>query len=308
MENLNILSINGGGIRGLIALKQLVRLEEICGMKLNEKFKFISGTSTGGIIAVLLADGKSAQELLDLYIQHSSKIFKKRFLRFGIFGSKYSSVYFEKLIHNYVGDRKLSDIKIDVTIPVCNETVGELVFFKSRKAREDSAYDFLLKDVIRSSASVPYLFKPHEICGEYYVDGGVVISNPSLITSTEAEKFARYDKTNIRINCFSISTGPVDDPFTKEVILVGLFKKARRTLDMLLKNQDKITDYFLCQHFENTKGVYMRCDSFINKSDGSINNVSPNNILNMFTDGDMSSFRNRTMMIKFHVETLNKRD
>ena len=77
MENkpFKILSIDGGGIKGLYSASVIARLEEKSGRKSGECFDMICGTSTGGIIALGLASGKSAQELVDLYYEQGNKIF-----------------------------------------------------------------------------------------------------------------------------------------------------------------------------------------------------------------------------------------
>lgn len=304
MKNLNILSINGGGIRGLIALQQLVKLEEICGVKLNEKFHLISGTSTGGIIAVMLAIGKSPKELLKIYTEHGDKIFEKRFLRFGIFTAKYGSTYFEKLIESYVGNMRLSDLSNDITIPAYNASKEELVLFKSKKARENSSHDFYLRDVIRATASAPSFFKAHKIDGDYYIDGGMIINNPAQITFTEARKLNKVLPEPQRINCIAFSTGTIKDPLTENKVSAGMLGWASPSVNMLLKNQDKVTHYFLTEMFQEENGLYMRCDSFVDKSDGSIDNARRENINNMLKDGETSAWRNKTMMVEFHNKTL----
>lgn len=303
-KNLNILSINGGGIRGLIALKQLVELERICQMPLNKKFQLISGTSTGGIIAVMLSIGKPAKELLEIYTKHGDNIFKKRFLRFGVFTAKYDSTYFEELIYKFVGDMRLSDVAVDITIPAYNITREEMVLFKSKKAREDSRHDFYLRDVIRATASAPSFFKAHKIDGDYYIDGGMIINNPAQITFTEARKANKTLLSPKKINCIAFSTGTLKSKFTDETASAGMLGWASPSVNLLLKNQDQVTHYFLNEMFTEEPGVYLRCDSYVDKSDGSIDNANKKNIEAMLIDGDTSSWRNRTAMVKFHLDTL----
>ena len=72
-----ILSFDGGGIRGVISVVFLQKLQEATGMQLGEKADMLAGTSTGSIIAGALAVGMTAEEILDFYMQKSENIFKE---------------------------------------------------------------------------------------------------------------------------------------------------------------------------------------------------------------------------------------
>ena len=74
-----ILSIDGGGIKGIAPASFLANIEERTGKKIIDYFDLIVGTSTGGIIALGLGLGFSAREILSLYIDNGEKIFKKQF-------------------------------------------------------------------------------------------------------------------------------------------------------------------------------------------------------------------------------------
>ena len=73
-----ILSLDGGGIRGILTLQMLKKIEEIAGIPCFELFDMVAGTSTGGIIAGLIASGKNAIEIESLYVKLVRKVFKKR--------------------------------------------------------------------------------------------------------------------------------------------------------------------------------------------------------------------------------------
>ncbi len=70
-----ILTIDGGGIKGLYSASILARIEEKTGKKIGDHFDMICGTSTGGLIALALSKGISAQEIADMYFNEGSKIF-----------------------------------------------------------------------------------------------------------------------------------------------------------------------------------------------------------------------------------------
>lgn len=77
-DNRLILSLDGGGIRGIMTLQLLRKLEETAGMACYKFCDMVAGTSTGGIIAGLIALGKSATDIEKLYVKLVKKVFKKR--------------------------------------------------------------------------------------------------------------------------------------------------------------------------------------------------------------------------------------
>ena len=290
MKIANILSIDGGGIRGIIALEQLLVMEKLIDVPLYKYFDYIVGTSTGSIVAVLLSIGYSASDLLDLYYIHGSNIFDKKFFRFGITRPKYSDKYFNEILYKYVGDKTLSDCKTNIIIPAYNGSKSRIKLFKSSKSSIDN---YSLFDVIRSSSSAPTFFSPWEINGDLFIDGGLVANNPSVISLIEAIK-SGYEYFNI----ISFSTG--DKPKSiEDKVGYGILGMASPTVDILFSEQAKTTDYVLDKLFElnpnlmnRSMGLYTRCLSIIEKSSGEIDDASPNNIKNMMCDGKLSASNN----------------
>ncbi len=297
MKNYNILSLDGGGIRGLILLEQLVVLENILGTNIRNKFDLISGTSTGGIIAVLLSLGYSASDLLSIYTIHGENIFKKHFWRFGLFMPKYDDKYFNDLIKKYVDNKELKDLSTDVIIIGYNATLNDKIIFKSKLAKENNTYNYSLFDVIRTTASAPTFFKPYKLRdNNFYVDGGLVINNPTLVSWIEALK---YNEKETKINILSFSTGINIKTKLKKYILGGLLNWVKPTVDILLTQQSLIVDYVTSQLFGREPGIYMRCKSIIDKSNGKIDDTSKSNIENMILDGKNSAELNIEKMKTF---------
>jgi uncharacterized protein len=79
-KNVNILSIDGGGIRGIFAARYLSRIEEDIKRPIHNYFDLITGTSTGGIIALALANGVPARDIEELYAKNGKDIFKPKSL------------------------------------------------------------------------------------------------------------------------------------------------------------------------------------------------------------------------------------
>lgn len=296
-KNYNILSLDGGGIRGIMLLHQLVDLEKKLDRPLHETFDLISGTSTGAIVAVLLGLGHTAENILNIYLKHSYKIFKKHFFRFGIFRPRYDDTYFNNLILKFVSTKTLKDLLCDVIVPAYNATKKEKIIFKSKKAKVDLSYDYKLFDVIRSSVSAQTFFKPHKIGSSYFIDGGMVINNPTLISYIET---LGYDIKYDCINILSYSTGIKEAIIDKYTISGGLLNWAQPTFDILLAEQSQMIDYEMKVMGLNYKNLnYIRCESYVLNSSGKICDVSKKNIENLKADGVLSTINNELLVEMF---------
>lgn len=298
----NILSLDGGGYRGLALLVQLVKFEKkFNGKKYCEMFDYIAGTSTGGIIAVMLSVGYTAKEILDLYLIYGEDIFNKEFLRFGLFKSKYSDKNLNNILDKYLGDKKLSDCKSIILIPSYNVSKREQILFKSNKSNEK---DYKLIDVTRSTASAPTYFDAWVIDNEYYIDGGLVTNNPSLMVLFEAIK---NSEPNTRYNLLSFSTGYQNKEIKEKDLNGGIINGIDDVIDITLREQSKTVDYILNQIFKTLSqqlvgrnlGSYLRCETEIKLSSGKIDDTSKSNVINMIKDGSNSYEKNKHNLNNF---------
>ncbi|MEX1222419.1 MAG: CBASS cGAMP-activated phospholipase [Idiomarina sp.] len=191
-----ILSLNGGGVRGLFTISVLAEIERILeeennrvDVKIGEYFDLITGTSIGGLLALALASGKSARELEKVFREEASKIFpplsKCRKAWRKLFGAAYSSEPLRNVVQSMVGeDTRFHDLGIRVMIPAINLSTGKPQFFKTA---HNSAFsrDGRLKliDAAMATSAAPTYFRPYycEDLSAYFVDGGLVANNPSLI-------------------------------------------------------------------------------------------------------------------------------
>lgn len=298
MANYNILSIDGGGLRGLIVLEQLRVLETLIKMPLNKYFHLISGTSTGGIIAAMLSLGYSVDDISLLYLKHGNKIFNKKWFKYGIFKPKYNDKYFNNILKEYMGYKSLKDLNNDLLIVAYNATNKEKKIFKSSKAKINEHDNLPLFDVVRASASAPTYFKPYKIYGgnNYYIDGGLVINNPSMISWVEALNMNNNDK---KINIISFSTGDQVDTIKKGTFKGGILSWAIPSVDILLAEQSQITDYHMEQLYKRESGIYTRCNSFVKYSSGKLDDSSEKNIQAMLKDGMRSANINYDVIKNF---------
>lgn len=216
-ERLKILSIDGGGIRGILPLFFLAKLEEMTGKRTYEMFDVIAGTSTGGMIAMALSVA-SAQDILDLYMKYGDKIFVRNYKPFG---PKYSSKNRRAIFRNFFGDKKLSDAKVP-TIVTAWEINRDKAYHLYSKWPVDKIFshehlDMLMSDAALGTSAAPTYFEPETIrpfrvdgvrSNDTYtfVDGGVFANNPAMIALNYA--MTLYPNVNRdKIDLLSLGTG-----------------------------------------------------------------------------------------------------
>lgn len=227
-KSFNILSVDGGGIRGIYPARFLCELEEELSRsgkdaRLCDYFDLICGTSTGGIIALGLALGMPAQEILELYRKNASKIFDRKPLRFGIFQSTYSADFLHDLLKDTFskyspnGDTRLGHARTRVCIPTYNSGAGKANVYKTahhEKLFRD--YQIPAYHVALSTAAAPVFFPPHsfkytpvdsenKVEVKMNIDGGVIANNPTHIGIVEAHNTLGVPLSEIRV--LSLGTG-----------------------------------------------------------------------------------------------------
>ncbi len=201
-----ILALDGGGIRGMLTLQILRRIESVlrerCGgdpeFRLSDYFDLIGGTSTGSIIAAALAMGYSVDELDKLYRDLGNKVFEKGILSFGILKAKFPSGPLHEVLRAQFDDEKLGGDairtglaimtkRIDTASPwiVHNHPRGKF-FKRDQPTGGVPNADFLVRQVVRASTAAPHYFEPEYIgiadgLEGAFVDGGISPhNNPAL--------------------------------------------------------------------------------------------------------------------------------
>ncbi len=183
-----VLSVDGGGIRGILPARFIQALETAAGKPADKLFDLIAGTSTGGIIAVGLASGITAKALGDFYIQRGPAIFHSGLLgkADALTGSIYSAIPLETALKDILGNAWLSEIKdVEVLVPAYCLSIPDAFMFRTWRARApNAAEDFLLRDVARCTSAAPIYFPKavvQNMKGDTFemVDGGVFANNPS---------------------------------------------------------------------------------------------------------------------------------
>ncbi len=211
-----ILSIDGGGIRGIYPAHILKCIEEKLQINLNDTFDMITGTSTGSIIAAGIAANTSTNDIQNLYRLHGSKIFQKKdffwphkkskSLIQPMFDSIYDTQHLESVLLDVFQDTRLEDINKPLILPATDIGNGCVHVFKSAYSKDFTRDNkVLVKDAVLASCSAPSYFNPHKVNEYLLADGGLWANNPSLVAVIDANKRLEVSFNDIRV--LSIGTG-----------------------------------------------------------------------------------------------------
>jgi predicted acylesterase/phospholipase RssA len=209
-----IISLDGGGIRGILTLQLLKKIEEIAGIPCYELCDMVAGTSTGAIIAGLIASGKTAVEIEKLYIQFVTKVFLKRsilasrFLNPPAYDKKNYRAALKSLLDNITLEQACLKTNTDILITSKDVTDNEETFFtcfENNGTITDTYKDALLRSVMETTMSAPTYFHPLE----RFIDGGTTTyNNPSVAAMLEAVRYSGRGKYETdKITLFSFGTG-----------------------------------------------------------------------------------------------------
>ncbi|MDR6968491.1 patatin-like phospholipase/acyl hydrolase [Flavobacterium arsenatis] len=244
-SKIRILSLDGGGIRGIIScvilkyIEEQLQIHDNPNAKIGDYFDLIAGTSTGGLITALLLfpDGNknakfSVEEALNLYAKKGEDIFNVPFFNhllnpFGLLKEKISDLNLEKQLQEVFGELELKNLIKPCIITSYDITARKALLFTSHNAQQPIK-NFYVKDVCRATAAAPTYFEPAQIQSLYkqnftLIDGGVYANNSALCAYAEARKIqfskvlsqpqkSDYPTANDMI-VISVGTGTVLKPY-----------------------------------------------------------------------------------------------
>jgi patatin-like phospholipase/acyl hydrolase len=183
-----VLTLDGGGMRGLFEAYVLAALEDAVGAPAARVFDLVSGTSSGGIVALGLATGKPAREIAMLYETRGPRIFARSPLTGlrGLLVSKYPRRRLDETLRDALGDARLSDAATRVLVPAFSLERRDLVWFDSGARTAPgrvkvAAGDPLARDVAAATSAAPTFFDPVRVDGldGEWLDGGVGANDPT---------------------------------------------------------------------------------------------------------------------------------
>ncbi|XP_028791644.1 patatin-like protein 2 [Neltuma alba] len=207
---ITILSIDGGGIRGIIPATILEflesQLQELDGeeARLADYFDVIAGTSTGGLVTAMLTAPDeekrplfAAKDIKPFYLEHCPSIFPQKF-SFGAIGKlfrsmagpKYDGEYLHQVVRQKLGETRLHETLTNVVIPTFDIKAMQPIIFSSYQIKKSTCLDARLSDICIGTSAAPtylpgYHFKNQDGQGNVrefnLIDGGVSANNPTLV-------------------------------------------------------------------------------------------------------------------------------
>jgi uncharacterized protein len=305
---MNILSIDGGGIRGIIPGQVLIALEHKLqqisndpNRRIADVFDFVAGTSTGGILACLYlcsdANGRpkfSASDAVNLYLQRGDDIFDVSVFRSitsvgGLRGPKYSAAPLENALEFYFGDVRLSQLLKPCLITSYDITRRQAKFFNRQDVGQPdpAGADFWVRDIARATSAAPTFFSPANIVASDrsvypLIDGGVFANNPAMCALVEA--FGWNPALRVQdMNVLSLGTGAAEESFHySEAKDSGEIAWLRPLLNILFDGVSETVDYQMQTLFKsaNCSKQYLRLQADLRNSDvdTAMDNASEKNI------------------------------
>jgi uncharacterized protein len=296
---IKILSIDGGGIRGVIPGLVMTEIEKRTGKPICKLFDLIAGTSTGGVLALGLTrpDDKDpkkpkykAEDGVRMYEEEGRRIFSrspwKAVRSFnGITDEKYPSEPVEAVLKEYFGDIQLKQALTDVLITSYEIERRFPWFFRSSRARKDPEYDFPMWKVARATSAAPTYFEPCKIetanAAEYYalVDGGVFANNPTTCAFVDA-KIGQAEDTEYLV--VSLGTGVMTRPIRyDEACKWGAAEWVLPVISLLMNGVSETVDYqmqTLLPNNEDGARRYYRFQARLTEGKDDMDDASKTNI------------------------------
>jgi uncharacterized protein len=244
-ERCRILALDGGGLRGIFTAAVLVEAEDAFGPAFLDAFDLLVGTSTGGIIALGLASGRSCRRMLDFYRDAGPRIFAhpRRIRR--IVRPKYDRGRLDDLLRNEFGETtRMNDLSKAVCI-----TAHELVSGTTRVWKDDhapglrSGGDQLVWKVAAATSAAPTYLAPVQLGdADSHIDGGVWGNNPAMVGVTEAVRYFESEIAGIRLLSIGTTSQPLRVASHGQAVRMGIRQWISKALHLLQESSSMATD------------------------------------------------------------------
>ena len=273
-----ILSLDGGGIKGLYAAKFLAQIEEKTGKLSGEYFDMISGTSTGGLLALGITRGIPCKQIARFYEEHGPLIFpyenwfmrKWRWFSQVCLGTKYENTELKAALKELLGDYlTMKDAEHLLCIPAFNITKGRPSVFKKPFGHYHRDGRFTMMEVALATSAAPTYLPAVAIEGDQYIDGGIFNNNPSMIAYTEAmDHFIGENRENAPDgieydNISLLSIGLPSQPIGEKPFISttrSFLKWRQKLVGTAMTGADYITGYQVKKLVELGGGRYYRLE------------------------------------------------
>ncbi|RDD33827.1 Patatin [Wolbachia endosymbiont of Cylisticus convexus] len=297
-----ILSVDGGGIRGIIPAIILAEIEKRARRTIAKIFDLMAGTSTGGIVVAGLCKKDeqgnpqySANDLVELYQEYGPYIFKSSFFRRSILSwfncAQYPHKNIESILEKYFGDDTLQNTLSNVLLTSYDIHNNHPFFFKSWK--EDRNF-IKLKDALRATTAAPTYFAPKYLKVNQkemvLVDGGVFANNPAACAYANSKKLF----PNEEIVLVSIGTGRLSNRIKYRKL--GKIAWIKPLLDVMFASSLDVVNYQMSNVMDEK---YIRIQSQLTIASAEMDNVTPKNIKFLQHEANAMIEENQKVVDKF---------
>jgi patatin-like phospholipase/acyl hydrolase len=260
MAPFRVLSLDGGGIRGIVPALILAELERRTARPVARLFDLIAGTSTGGILALGLVrpggDGRpahTARSMVELYRRDGPRIFARSPLhRLAAVGNlleeKYPSRGVDDVLAAHFEQSMLSQALTPVFVTAYDIEERAPYFFKSHRATKDPRRDHLMRDAARATSAAPTYFEPAKIPSQdargykALVDGGVYANNPAACAIVES--LCEFGAKLEDVVLLSLGTGELTRPIRyQDACRWGLANWAQPVLNVVFDGVSDTVNY-----------------------------------------------------------------
>lgn len=245
-----ILSLSGGGFRGLFTARILADLEQqteqITGSRkpIGRCFDLICGTSIGGILALAIGLEKPMAEIAALMEEKGRKIFPRKGKFSGLFSTKHDNRLLVELVDEIFGDCAVNDSRHRLLVPAVNFSTGAPQIFKTSHCESLTDLGYKMRDVALATSAAPGYLPMHKMqkTGTLYVDGGLFGNNPSLFGIYEARYYLGVAEEDIRL--LSIGTmGGDHRADTNKGVDVGFWGWKDSLFSLTISSQEKVVNF-----------------------------------------------------------------
>ncbi|KAK6781534.1 hypothetical protein RDI58_019330 [Solanum bulbocastanum] len=326
-EMVTVLSIDGGGIKGIIPATileflegQLQEVDNNADARLADYFDVIGGTSTGGLLTAMISAPNennrpfaAAKDIVPFYFEHGPQIFNSSGQ---IFGPKYDGKYLMQVLQEKLGETRVHQALTEVAISSFDIKTNKPVIFTKSNLANSPELDAKMYDISYSTAAAPTYFPPHYFVtntsnGDQYefnlVDGGVAtVGDPALLSLSVATRLAQEDPAFASIRSLnykkmlllSLGTGTTSD-FDKtytaeEAAKWGAVRWMLVIQQMTDAASSYMTDYYLSTAFQalDSQNNYLR--------------VQENALTGTTTEMDDASKANMELLVQVGEKLLKK--
>lgn len=292
MSQVKILSIDGGGIRGVIPALILAEIEKRTGQPVAALFDVVAGTSTGGLLAMAAVMPDSAgqprfqaSELVPLYEEYSKIIFSRT--RWDAIRSidnwrvrRYPNAGIEETLELLFGDAHIDEALTNTLITSYDIEKRIPVFLRSYPMPSEAEDRFLMRDVVRATIAAPTFFEPAQIAAVNnpdhtftLIDGGITANNPAM--NAYAEAMTLYPEADSFV-LVSLGTGSLKQPFEYDHVRKwGLIDWIRPLTGFMFDASNDNVDYQLQMLLQGSNHQYFRLQKCLDWIEHGMDDISP---------------------------------